>query len=125
MADTAPDPMSSLLDTWKQATDAYLSAFTRMSEGASDTASAEALQTEAQKTYLGTRATLADVTHKAYEPLVEMAGGVPLSEFRRMMDLVYGLHLRLDRVDDALAALQPPREVERPAAVPVPKRKKK
>ena len=37
--------------------------------------------------------------------MVEMAGGVPLSEFRRLMDQMNTVLLRLDRIDDQLTEL--------------------
>ncbi len=124
MAESTPDPMAALLQTWKQATDAYMAAFGQAADKAADTPAAEDLQTEAQKTYLGTRTAMGEMTRHAYEPLIEMAGGVPLSEFRRLMDMVYGLHLRLDRVDDALAALSAAQAPTAPL-VEAPKRKKR
>jgi hypothetical protein len=36
---------------------------------------------------------------------VALAGAVPLSEFRRLMDMVYALHLRMDAMDDQLSEL--------------------
>jgi hypothetical protein len=105
MAETA-DPLAALIANWKQTTDAYLSAFNKTLGDVKATPEAQAATSEAAKTYLGTRAAMADVTHQAYEPLIEMAGGVTMSEFRRLMDLVYGIHLRLDRVDDALRDLK-------------------
>ena len=98
--------MAAMFQTWKQAADSYLAAFGKISEQFTESPAGAETTRETGKTYLGSRATLAEVTRSAYEPLVEMAGGVTMSEFRRLMDLVYSLHLRLDRVDDALAELR-------------------
>lgn len=106
MADTHPDPMAAMIQTWRQAADAYIAAFGQVNNEFSTSPAGEEMARESAKTYLGSRASLAEFTRTTYEPLVEMAGGVPLTEFRRLMDLVQGLHLRLDRIDDALAQIK-------------------
>ena len=121
MAETTPDPMAAMFQTWKQAADSYLAAFGKMNAQFTESPVGDETTREAGKTYLGSRATLAEITRTAYEPLVEMAGGVTMSEFRRLMDLVYSLHLRMDRVDDALAELRG----LAPASEPTEKRRKK
>jgi hypothetical protein len=113
--------MAAMFQTWKQAADSYLAAFGKMSAQFTESPVGDQTARETGKTYLGSRATLAELTRTAYEPLVEMAGGVTMSEFRRLMDLVYSLHLRLDRVDDALAGLRD----QQNSTEPVEKRRKK
>ncbi len=98
--------MAGLIQSWRQAADAYIAAFGQVTDTLSASPAGERVSRESEKTYLGSRATLAEITRSTYEPLVEMAGGVPLTEFRRLMDLVQGLHLRMDRIDDALAQLK-------------------
>lgn len=121
MAEATPDPMAAMFQTWKQAVDSYLAVVGKMSEQFTESPMGDQATRETGKTYLGSRATLAEMTRTAYEPLVAMAGGVTMSEFRRLMDLVYSLHLRMDRVDDALAELRglPP------TSEPTDKRRKK
>ncbi len=38
--------------------------------------------------------------------MIEAAGAVPLTEFRRLMDQVHTILLRLDRIDDVLRDLK-------------------
>src|SRR5690606_30008465 len=102
----ADDPIASMVAAWKQASDTYIQAWGRAFEAAtSSDAGNDALQ-EMRKTSLGSEATMRALSREAAEPLVMLAGGVPLSEFRRLADQVQTLLLRLDRIDDTLRELR-------------------
>jgi hypothetical protein len=69
---------------------------------------------------------MAKAAREAYGPIVEAVGAVPLSEFQRLADQVHTILLRLDRIDDALAALMAAQNAQAPGpAAPKPKKRKK
>jgi hypothetical protein len=101
----ANDAFSSMMAAWKKATDDYLAAWGPTLEAATRSEAGAAALQETAKTLLGARTAMAQAARQVYEPLVQAAGGVPLSEFRRLQDEVHSILLRLDRIDDALAEL--------------------
>lgn len=101
----ADDPLATLMASWKQATDTYLSTWNKALDSMSKLPSAAEAGQESEKNSLGAQAAAREVSRQALEPLVQLAGGVPLSEFRRLMDHVHGVHLRLDRIEDQLRLL--------------------
>lgn len=101
----AEDPFAPIMASWKQASETYLSTWTKVLESMSQVPQAEEAGEEVEKTALGAQAAAREMSRQAFEPMVELAGGVPLSEFRRLMDAVHGIHLRLDRIDDQLREL--------------------
>ncbi len=105
MPGMAEDPFAPIMASWKQASETYLSSWTKVLETMAQDPKAEEVSEEAEKTALGAQAAAREMSRQAFEPMVELAGGVPLSEFRRLMDAVHGLHLRLDRIDDQLREL--------------------
>jgi hypothetical protein len=112
-----PEPMAQMMAAWRQATDTYLSAWNRALESMAQMPEAEQATGETSKTMLGSRAAANEVTRQAIEPMIELAGGVTMSEFRRLMDAVHGIHLRMDMIEDQLRSLT--------AEPKKPKRKKK
>ncbi|MGI8927609.1 MAG: hypothetical protein ACR2HN_13345 [Tepidiformaceae bacterium] len=119
---TQPDPFAAVLESWKKATDDYLATWSKTFEQLSGNEQAAAAQREATKTFLGAQSAMAGAARQVYGPMVEAAGGVPLGEFRRLMDQVHTILLRLDRIDDALYALAPGGSSKAPA--PAAKRRK-
>lgn len=101
----AEDPFAPIMASWKQATDTYISTWQKMLESMSQLPGSSDATEEGEKTALGAQAAAREMSRQAFEPIVELAGGVPLSEFRRLMDAVHGIHLRLDRIDDQLREL--------------------
>ncbi len=101
----ADDPFATLMASWKQATDTYLSTWNKTLDSMQKMPSATELGNETEKNTLGAQAAAREVSRQALEPLVQLAGGVPLSEFRRLMDHVHGVHLRLDKIEDQLRLL--------------------
>lgn len=101
----ADDPFATLMATWKQATDTYLATWNKTLDSMSQLPGSTELGSESEKNTLGAQAAAREVSRQALEPLVELAGGVPLSEFRRLMDHVHGVHLRLDKIEDQLRLL--------------------
>jgi predicted nucleic acid-binding Zn-ribbon protein len=102
---TQADPFAEMMSAWKKTTDEFLKTWNTAIEGASESGEQEEAVRQARDTYLGTQANLAEARKKIAEPAVEMAGGVPLSEFRRLMDQMNTVLLRLDRIDDQLTEL--------------------
>ena len=105
MLPMADDPYATLMASWKQATDTYISTWNKTLESMSDLPRAGEANMEVEKNALGAQAAAREMSRQSFEPLVEMAGGVPLSEFRRLLDHVHGVHLRLDKIDDQLRDL--------------------
>lgn len=102
---TQPDPFAELMATWKKTTDEFMKTWGDTLAKAKDSEEMTEATEQMRDTYLGTQANLNEARRKFAEPTVEMAGGVPLSEFRRLMDQMNTVLLRLDRIDDQLAAL--------------------
>ena len=102
---TQADPFTEMMAAWKKTTDDFMKTWSQALESAKDTEESEEAVKQARDTYLGTQANIAEARKKVAEPMVEMAGGVPLSEFRRLMDQINTILLRLDRIDDQLSAL--------------------
>jgi hypothetical protein len=115
----AQDPFSDMMAAWKKATDGFISTAGKTFEQATGTPQGEAAGQEAQKSYIGMRAAMAEAAKNAYGPVIEAVGAVPLSEFQRLADQVHTILLRLDRIDDAL------RELAESGASDEPRAKKK
>lgn len=127
------EPMAEMLANWKKLSDQMMSTWGKgMTAGAQSAEGAAAMQ-ELEKAYLGMRTMMGQAAKSAYEPIVSAAGAVPLSEFQRLADQVHTILLRLDRIDDALAALRAGQKPAAPVAPqpasgnakPTSKRKKK
>ena len=103
---TTPDPMADLFAQWKKATDAYMEMWTKAFEQAKQAPGSSEAQREAAATALGAHHATNEVTREAFEPMIALMGGVPLSEFRRLADDVHALHLRMDTVDDRLRRIE-------------------
>lgn len=112
MALMAEEPMAQMMAAWKQATDTYLTAWNKALESMAQMPETEQARLEGAKNLLGSRAAANQLSREAMEPLVELAGGIPISEFRRLMDAVQSLHLRLDLIEDQLRTLseEPPKK---------------
>ena len=117
--------LADLMNQWKQMTDTFMSTWGESVETFGSSPEGQKATGEFEKTYVATRANMAKAAREAWGPIVEAAGAVPLAEFQRLADQVHTILLRLDRIDDALAALaggmQPPSKPAKPAK----KRKKK
>lgn len=118
----AQDPFSDMMSAWKKASDSFITSAGKGFEQASGSTEGEAAGQEAQKTYIGMRAAMAEAAKNAYGPVIEAVGAVPLSEFQRLADQVHTVLLRLDRIDDALRDLSESRE--QAAATAAAKKKK-
>lgn len=103
---TQTDPVSEMMAAWKKAADDFLGTWAQAMEKAGATEEHRESLEQLRDTYLGAQTNLAEARKRFAEPAVEMAGGVPLGEFRRLMDQVHTILLRLDRIDDELAALR-------------------
>ncbi len=126
----ANDPLADLMAQWKASSEAALKAWQEGLETLSSTPAAEEATREFSRNFTGASARMQEATKQNAEPLVEMAGGVPISEFRRLMDQVHTVLLRLDGIEDALqhiesrfAASEGPAE-KPPAAKPKRAKKK-
>jgi hypothetical protein len=102
---TQADPFSEMMAAWKKTTDEFMKTWSNAVEQATQGEEAEEAARQARDTYLGTQANVAEARKKVAEPMVEMTGHVPLTEFRRLMDQMNTVLLRLDRIDDRLAEL--------------------
>jgi hypothetical protein len=107
-----------MMATWKKMSDEFLGAWGKAVEGFAATPEGQTATAETEKTYVGARAAMSQAARNVYGPMIEAVGAVPLSEFQRLADQVHTVLLRLDRIDDALAALMAN------GAEPVAKRKK-
>ncbi|MBI5949909.1 MAG: hypothetical protein HY875_17365 [Chloroflexi bacterium] len=113
---TQPQPFGDILGAWKKATDDYLATWGKTFEQLTGTDQAAEAQREATKTFLGAQAAMSEQARQVWGPMIEAAGAVPITEFRRLMDQVQTVLLRLDRIDDALRDLK--------AANPAPGKRK-
>lgn len=103
---TQPQPFGDILGAWKKATDDYLATWGKTFEQLTGTDQAADAQREATKTFLGAQAAMSEQARQVWGPMIEAAGAVPITEFRRLMDQVQTIMLRLDRIDDALRDLK-------------------
>jgi predicted nucleic acid-binding Zn-ribbon protein len=103
---TQADPLAEMMTAWKKASDEFMGAWAQTLEQNKGTDEHEKTVQQLRDTYLGTQANLAEARKRFSEPAIEMAGGVPLSEFRRLMDQVQTILGRLDHIDDQLAAIR-------------------
>lgn len=97
--------LADLMTQWKQMTDTFMSTWGKSVETVTASPEGQTATGEFEKTYVATRANMAKAAREAWGPIVEAAGAVPLAEFQRLADQVHTILLRLDRIDDALAAL--------------------
>ena len=114
-----------LMSQWKAMSDQFLSSWGKTYESTMGTPEGQAMSGEAEKNYVAARAAMAKAAREAYGPIVEAVGAVPLSEFQRLADQVHTVLLRLDRIDDALAALVAAQNAAPPPEKPAPKPKKR
>lgn len=114
---TQPPSLADLMNQWKSLNDQFISSLGKGFEAFVGTPEGQAAASEAEKTYVATRANLARTARETFGPMVEAAGAVPLAEFERLADQVHTILLRLDRIDDALAKLAESREKPAPRAV--------
>lgn len=124
----ANDPLADLMAQWKASSDAALKAWQEGLDRLSSTPAAEEATREFSRTFTGASARMREAREQAAEPLVEMAGGIPISEFRRLMDQVHTVLLRLDGIEDALQRIESRLAAESPVEKPPaakPKRAKK
>ena len=115
-----------LMSQWKQMSDQFLKNFGQMYESTAKSEEGQAATQEFEKNFVAAKAGMAKAAREVYGPLIEAVGAVPLTEFQRLQDQVHTILLRLDRIDDALAALLAAQGAEVPAkAKPAPKPKKR
>ncbi len=117
-------PISDLMNQWKAMSDQFLKQWGQVYEATSSTPEGQAFSGEVEKNYVAARAAMAKAARDAYGPIVEAVGAVPLAEFQRLQDQVHTILLRMDRIDDALAALTASRATETVKARPKAKKKK-
>lgn len=97
--------IADLMSQWKTMSDQFLKQWGKVYEATTSTPEGQAFTGEMEKNYVAARAAMAKAARDAYGPIVEAVGAVPLVEFQRLQDQVHTILLRLDRIDDALAAL--------------------
>jgi len=97
--------LADLMNQWKQMTDTFVASWSKSVGDIASSPEGQAASSETEKTYVATRANMSKAAREAWGPIVEAAGAVPLAEFQRLADQVHTILLRLDRIDDALAAL--------------------
>ena len=97
-----PDSAADAVNAWKKTTDEYLAALARSLASAKESGATESMLGQAERAYLEIQGALRASSQKAFAPMVEAFGAVPLTEFQRLQDQVHTLLLRLDRIDDAL-----------------------
>lgn len=115
-----------LMSQWKQMSDQFLKSWGQVYEATAGSAEGQAMTGEMEKNYVAARAAMAKAAREAYGPIVEAVGAVPLTEFQRLQDQVHTILLRMDRIDDALAALLDAQAPAIPSqARDKPKRKRK
>lgn len=107
--------LTEMMAAWKKVSDDFLKTMGSSFETASKTEQGAAAGQEFEKNYVAARAAMAQAAKTAYGPMIEAVGAVPLSEFQRLADQVHTILLRLDRIDDALAALASPTSAPAPA----------
>ena len=102
----ANDPLADLMAQWKTTSDNLLKAWQDGIQQMSGSEAGEEATREMSRNFTGASARMQEATKQHAEPLVEMAGGVPISEFRRLMDQVHTVLLRLDGIEDALQRIE-------------------
>jgi hypothetical protein len=102
----ANDPLADLMAQWKASSDAALKAWQEGLDKLSSSPAAEEATREFSRNFTGASARMREAREQGAEPLVEMAGGVPISEFRRLMDQIHTVLLRLDGIEDALQRIE-------------------
>ena len=100
------DPVAQSVLAWKKMTDDYLASLGQALEQAKASGVAEGAAEQAERAYLEIQNLMRTTAQKAYAPVVESFGAVPLTEFQRLQDQVHTILLRLDRIDDALRDLR-------------------
>lgn len=117
--------IADLMAQWKQMSDQFLKSWGQVYEASAESPEGQALAGEMEKNYVAARAAMAKAAREAYGPIVEAVGAVPLTEFHRLADQVHTILLRMDRIDDALAALAALAAAQSPKAGEKPKAKRK
>jgi hypothetical protein len=102
----ANDPLADLMAQWKTTSDNLLKAWQDSIQEMTGSEASEEATREFSRNFTGASARMQEATKQNAEPLVEMAGGVPISEFRRLMDQVHTVLLRLDGIEDALQRIE-------------------
>lgn len=102
----ANDPLAELFSQWKSASDAAMKAWQEGLDQLAASPAAEEATREFSRNFTGASARMREASKQAAEPIVEMAGGVPMSEFRRLMDQLHSVLLRLDGIEDALQRIE-------------------
>ncbi|WP_322796653.1 hypothetical protein [Tepidiforma sp.] len=122
---TAPGASTpDLLAQFRALNEQFLAAWGQAAEAFLASAAGQDLTRETRDTYLATRAALARTARETWGPIIEAAGAVPLAEFQRLADQVQLILQRLDRIDDALAALLEAQQAA-PAPAPAPRKSRK
>lgn len=122
------DPTTATLDAFRKATSEFLATWTPVLEEAANGELGQQMARQTEQALVEGRQAVNTLVRTTYEPLIEAAGAVPLSEFRRLADQVHTILLRLDRIDDALRALREGPSPAAPAtakATPTPRPKAK
>ena len=101
-----PDPSSEAVNAWKKMTDEYLATLGESLAAAKEQGATESMLGQAERAYLEIQGALRASSQKAFAPMVEAFGAVPITEFQRLQDQVHTLLLRLDRIDDALREIR-------------------
>jgi hypothetical protein len=120
MTAMSQDPWSEMLANWRRATDELVANWGKLLEETTQSQEGAATLQEFEKNYLAMRAAMSQAAQTAAAPMIEAAGAVPMTEFRRLADQVQTILLRLDRIDDALKELR----TGEPGAARKPRKKK-
>ena len=87
-------------------TDEYLATLGQSLATAKEQGATASMLGQAERAYLEIQGALRASSQKAFAPMVEAFGAVPLTEFQRLQDQVHTLLLRLDHIDDALREIR-------------------
>lgn len=103
---TEPSATGEWLTQWREMTQTYIAAWEQSFARLQASPGFKQATDEGAATALGMRSALADLNQRVTGPLIEMSGGVSQAEHRRLADEVHTVLLRLDRIDDQLAAIR-------------------
>lgn len=101
-----PNPAADAVASWKKLTDEYLGRLGQTLAAARASGATDVMLGEAERAYLEIQGLMKTASQKAYAPVVEAFGAVPLTEFQRLQDQVHTVLLRLDHIDDALREMR-------------------
>ena len=108
------NPAADAVAMWKKLTDEYLGRLGQTLTAARASGATEAMLGEAERAYVEIQGLMKTASQKAYAPVVEAFGAVPVTEFQRLQDQVHTILLRLDRIDDVLREVKSGLERETP-----------